>query len=115
MQVLAKNRVPWRYKSCPKLLKHHSSEAKPDLVNPVEDWEVSEECAGDKQGYYQVFGNVGTVEACVAIAHVISKTLLTSNKSRYPDKADLALLRADTSGFPDYLRCLTLVPFPLHA
>ena len=37
------------------------------MVNLVEDWEVLEEYAGDKQGYYQVLGNVGTVEVRVAI------------------------------------------------
>jgi hypothetical protein len=32
------------------------------LVNPVEDWEVLEEYAGDKQGFYQVLGDAEAVE-----------------------------------------------------
>jgi len=37
------------------------------LVNLVEDWEVLQEYAGDKQGYYQVLSTDGAVEARVAI------------------------------------------------
>ena len=37
------------------------------MVNIVENWEVLEEYAGDKQGYYQVLDNDGTVEIRVAM------------------------------------------------
>jgi hypothetical protein len=40
------------------------------LVNLVEDWEVLEGYAGDKQGYYQVLGNDGSVEVRVAIGRL---------------------------------------------
>jgi len=40
------------------------------LVNLVEDWEVLEGYAGDKQGYYQVFGIDGSVEVRVAIGRL---------------------------------------------
>ncbi len=37
------------------------------MVNLVEDWEVLQEYAGDKQGYYQVLSMDGTVELRVVI------------------------------------------------
>lgn len=37
------------------------------MVNLVEDWEVLEEYAGDKQGFYQVLGEGEAVEIRVAI------------------------------------------------
>jgi hypothetical protein len=40
------------------------------LVNLVEDWEVLEEYAGDKQGYYQILANDRIVEARVAIGRL---------------------------------------------
>jgi hypothetical protein len=40
------------------------------LVNLVEDWEVLEGYAGDKQGYYQVLGSDGSVEVRVAIGRL---------------------------------------------
>ena len=40
------------------------------MVNLVEDWEVLQEYAGDKQGYYQVLGIDGTVEARVAVGRL---------------------------------------------
>jgi hypothetical protein len=40
------------------------------LVNLVEDWEVLESYAGDKQGYYQVLSNNGIVEVRVAIGRL---------------------------------------------
>jgi hypothetical protein len=40
------------------------------LVNLVEDWEVLEGYAGDKQGYYQILGNDGSVEVRVAIGRL---------------------------------------------
>ena len=36
----------------------------------MEDWEVLEGYAGDKQGYYQVLGNEGSVEVRVAIGRL---------------------------------------------
>ena len=32
------------------------------LVNLIEDWEVLEEYAGEKLGFYQLLGNDGTIE-----------------------------------------------------
>lgn len=40
------------------------------MVNLVEDWEVLEGYAGDKQGYYQILGNDGSVEVRVAIGRL---------------------------------------------
>ena len=40
------------------------------LVNLVEDWEVLEEYAGDKQGFYQVLGECEAVEIRVAIGRL---------------------------------------------
>jgi len=40
------------------------------LVNLVEDWEVLEEYAGDKQGFYQVLGEGEAVEIRIAIGRL---------------------------------------------
>jgi hypothetical protein len=40
------------------------------LVNIVEDWEVLEEYAGDKQGFYQVLGEGEALEIRVAIGRL---------------------------------------------
>lgn len=40
------------------------------MVNLVEDWEVLEEYAGDKQGFYQVLGEGEAVEIRVAIGRL---------------------------------------------
>jgi len=40
------------------------------LVNIVEDWEILEEYAGDKQGFYQVLGEGEAVEIRVAIGRL---------------------------------------------
>jgi len=40
------------------------------LVNLVEDWEVLEDYAGDKQGYYQILGDDEAVEIRVAIGRL---------------------------------------------
>ena len=40
------------------------------MVNIVEDWEVLEEYAGDKQGFYQVLGEGEAVEIRVAIGRL---------------------------------------------
>jgi len=40
------------------------------LVNIVEDWEVLEEYAGDKQGFYQLLGEGEAVEIRVAIGRL---------------------------------------------
>lgn len=37
------------------------------MVNVVEDWEILEEYAGDKRGYYQVLGDAEAVEIRVAV------------------------------------------------
>jgi hypothetical protein len=52
------------------------------LVNLVEDWEVLEEYAGDKQGYYQILANDGTVEARVAIGRLGFKKDFDNNADR---------------------------------
>ena len=40
------------------------------MVNLVEDWEVLEEYAGDKQGFYQILGDAEAVEIRVAIGRL---------------------------------------------
>jgi hypothetical protein len=40
------------------------------LVTLVEDWEVLESYAGDKQGYYQVLSSDGSVEVRIAIGRL---------------------------------------------
>jgi hypothetical protein len=40
------------------------------LVNLVEDWEVLEEYAGDKQGFYQLLGEGEAVEIRIAIGRL---------------------------------------------
>ena len=40
------------------------------MVNLVEDWEVLEEYAGDKHGFYQVLGDAENVEIRVAISRL---------------------------------------------
>ena len=40
------------------------------MVNIIEDWEVLEEYAGDKQGFYQVLGEGEAVEIRVAIGRL---------------------------------------------
>jgi hypothetical protein len=49
------------------------------LVNLVEDWEVLQECAGDKQGYYQLLSTDGAVEARVAIGRLGFKKQFENN------------------------------------
>jgi hypothetical protein len=51
------------------------------LVNLVEDWEVLQECAGDKQGYYQLLSTDGAVEARVAIGRLGFKKHSTTTTS----------------------------------
>ncbi len=38
------------------------------MVNLVEDWEVLQEYAGDKQGYYQVLGDEETKQVEIRLA-----------------------------------------------
>jgi len=40
------------------------------LVNLVEEWEVLENYAGDKQGFYQILGGAEAVEIRVAISRL---------------------------------------------
>ncbi|MEM3880347.1 MAG: hypothetical protein QXD19_01205 [Candidatus Bathyarchaeia archaeon] len=37
------------------------------MVNLVDDWEVLEEYAGEKQGFYQLLGMDGTIEIRVCV------------------------------------------------
>ena len=56
------------------------------LVNLVEDWEILEEYAGDKQGFYQVLGDAETVEIRVAIGRL-------GFKKEFDNKGDTLLNR----------------------
>ena len=49
------------------------------MVNLVEDWEVLQEYAGDKQGYYQVLSTDGVVEVRVAIGKLGFKKQFDNN------------------------------------
>ena len=40
------------------------------MVNLVEEWEVLERYAGDKQGFYQILGDAEAVEIRVAIGRL---------------------------------------------
>jgi hypothetical protein len=56
------------------------------LVNLVEDWEVLEEYAGDKQGLYQVLGDGEAVEIRVTIGRL-------GFKKEFENKSDPQLNR----------------------
>jgi len=49
------------------------------LVNLVDTWEVLEEYAGDKQGYYQVLSTDGTIEIRIAIGRLGFKKEFDNN------------------------------------
>ncbi len=49
------------------------------MVNLVEDWEVLQEYAGDKQGYYQVLSTDGTVELRITIGKLGFKKQFDNN------------------------------------
>lgn len=49
------------------------------MVNLVDDWEVLEEYAGDKQGYYQVLSTDGTIEIRIAIGRLGFKKEFDNN------------------------------------
>jgi hypothetical protein len=49
------------------------------LVNLVENWEVLQEYAGDKQGYYQVLSTDGAIEVRVAIGKLGFKKQFDNN------------------------------------
>ena len=57
-----------------------------NLVNIIEDWEVLEEYAGDKQGLYQVLGDGEPVEIRVAIGRL-------GFKKEFENKSDPLLNR----------------------
>jgi len=40
------------------------------LVNLIEDWDVVEEYAGEKLGFYQILGNDGTIEIRVQTGRI---------------------------------------------
>jgi len=48
------------------------------LVNIVEDWEVLEEYAGDKQGFYQILYGAKGVEIHIAVGRLGFKKILES-------------------------------------
>ena len=56
------------------------------MVNLVEEWEVLEEYAGDKQGFYQILGDAETVEIRVAIGRL-------GFKKEFNNKGDTLLNR----------------------
>jgi hypothetical protein len=56
------------------------------LVNLVEEWEILEDYAGDKQGFYQVLGDAEAVEIRVAIGRL-------GFKKQFENKADTLLNR----------------------
>jgi len=56
------------------------------LVNLVEEWEVLEKYAGDKQGFYQVLSDAEAVEIRVAIGRL-------GFKKEFDNKADPLLNR----------------------
>ena len=56
------------------------------MVNLVEDWEVLEAYAGDKQGFYQVLGDAEAVEIRVAIGRL-------GFKKQFENKSDTLLSR----------------------
>ena len=56
------------------------------MVNIIEDWEVLEENAGDKQGLYQVLGDGEAVEIRVAIGRL-------GFKKEFENKGDPLLSR----------------------
>lgn len=49
------------------------------MVNLVENWEVLQEYAGDKQGYYQVLSTDGAIEVRVAIGKLGFKKQFDNN------------------------------------
>jgi len=68
------------------------------LVNLVEEWETLEDYAGDKQGYYQVLGNIGTIEVRVATGKL-------GFKKEFDDNADPLLTRILTfCKFRNYIK-----------
>ena len=56
------------------------------MVNLVEDWEVLEDYAGDKQGFYQVLGDAEAVEVRVAMGRL-------GFKKEFDNKGDTLLNR----------------------
>jgi len=56
------------------------------LVNLVENWEVLEDYAGDKQGFYQILGDSEAVEIRVAISRL-------GFKKEFDNKGDMLLNR----------------------
>jgi hypothetical protein len=49
------------------------------LVNIIEDWDVLEEYAGEKLGFYQLLANDGKIEARVLTENVSSRKLENRN------------------------------------
>ena len=56
------------------------------MVNLVENWEVLEDYAGDKQGFYQILSDAEAVEIRVAIGRL-------GFKKEFENKADTLLNR----------------------
>ena len=56
------------------------------MVNLVEDWEVLEDYAGDKQGFYQVLGDAEAMEIRVAVSRL-------GFKKKFDNKGDMLLNR----------------------
>ena len=56
------------------------------MVNLVEEWEVLEDYAGDKRGFYQILGDAEAVEIRVAISRL-------GFKKEFDNKGDMLLNR----------------------
>ena len=56
------------------------------MVNLVEDWEVLEDYAGDKQGFYQLLNDAETMEIRVAIGRL-------GFRKEFDNKGDMLLNR----------------------
>ena len=68
------------------------------MVNLVENWEVIEDHAGDKQGYYQILGNDAPVEIRVHVGVV-------GFKREFKNKDDPLLTRIlDFCKTKDYIK-----------
>ncbi|KPV65344.1 MAG: hypothetical protein AOA65_0206 [Candidatus Bathyarchaeota archaeon BA1] len=54
------------------------------MVNLVEEWEVLEEYAGDKQGFYQVLADGEAVEIRVAIGRLGFRVPVSPGQNHRP-------------------------------
>ena len=76
------------------------------MVNLVENWEVLEDYAGDKQGFYQILGDAEAVEIRVAISRL-------GFKKEFDNKGDMLLNRI--LSFCHISCTRKLLAFPSHS